>query len=115
MCAILYRRRVLGPVLLGVAIATKIYPAVILPLLVARAWRGEGRAEALRRLALTLVASLLVYLPFALLAPEGVLRSVWRQLGRPLQIESLGAGVLLALHHASRCRSDGRRAPARRT
>ena len=27
-------------------------------------------------------------------------RSVWRQLGRPLQIESLGSGVLLALHHA---------------
>jgi hypothetical protein len=25
---------------------------------------------------------------------------VWRQLGRPLQIESLGSGVLLALHHA---------------
>jgi len=100
VCAILYRRRILGPVLLGVAIATKIYPAVLLPLLVARAWRGEGRAEALRRLALTVVASLLVYLPFALLAPEGVLRSVWRQLGRPLQIESLGAGVLLALHHA---------------
>ena len=28
-------------------------------------------------------------------------RSVWRQLGRPLQIESLGSGVLLALHHAA--------------
>ena len=28
-------------------------------------------------------------------------RSVWRQVGRPLQIESLGAAVLLALHHAS--------------
>ena len=44
----------------------------------------------------------LVYLPFAVLAPEGVVRSVWRQLGRPLQIESLGSGVLLALHHAAR-------------
>jgi hypothetical protein len=99
VCAILYRRRILGPVLLGVAIATKIYPAVILPLLVARAWRREGRTEALRRLALTLAASLLVYLPFAIVSPDGVLRSIWRQLGRPLQIESLGAGALLALHH----------------
>jgi hypothetical protein len=99
VCAILYRRRNLGPVLLGVAIATKIYPAVILPLLVARAWRREGRTEALRRLALTLAASLLVYLPFAIVSPDGVLRSIWRQLGRPLQIESLGAGALLALHH----------------
>ncbi len=31
---------------------------------------------------------------------DGVLDSFGRQLGRPLQIESLGAGVLLALHHA---------------
>ena len=100
VCAILSRRRDLGPVLLGVAIATKIYPAVLLPLIIARVWRGEGRAEALRRLAITVIASLLVYLPFAIVAPEGVLRSVWRQLGRPLQIESLGAAVLLALHHA---------------
>jgi hypothetical protein len=101
LCALLYRRRRLGPALLGVAIATKIYPAVILPLVIARVWRSEGRAAALRTLAVTLVASLAVYLPFAILSPEGVLRSVWRQLGRPLQIESLGASVLLALHHAA--------------
>ena len=44
---------------------------------------------------------LLAYLPFALVAPEGVADSVWRQLGRPLQIESLGAGMLLALHHVT--------------
>ena len=100
VCAILYRRRVLGPVLLGVAIATKIYPAVLLPLLVARTWRREGRPAALTALALSVGTSLLIYLPFAIVAPEGVVRSVWRQLGRPLQIESLGSGVLLALHHA---------------
>ena len=49
VCAILYRRKHLGPALLGVAIATKIYPAVLLPLLVARIWRREGRAAALTR------------------------------------------------------------------
>jgi hypothetical protein len=43
----------------------------------------------------------LAYLPFALVAPEGVASSVWGQLSRPLQIESLGAGVLLLLHHAA--------------
>ena len=100
VCAILYRRQTLGPLLLGVAIATKIYPAVLLPLLVARTWRREGRPAALTALAMTVGTSLLLYLPFAILAPEGVVRSVWRQLGRPLQIESLGSGVLLALHHA---------------
>jgi len=100
VCAILYRRRTLGPVLLGIAIATKIYPAVLLPLLVARTWRREGRPAALAALAVSVGTSLLIYLPFAILAPDGVARSVWRQLGRPLQIESLGSGVLLALHHA---------------
>jgi hypothetical protein len=99
VCAILYRRRVLGPVLLGLAIATKLYPAVLVPLLVARAARQGGRAEALRALGLSLGTAVLVYLPFFLLAPHGVGRSVWRQAGRPLQIESLGASVLLALHH----------------
>ena len=73
---------------------------MLLPLLVARTWRREGRNAGLAALAVSLGTALLVYLPFALLAPEGVVRSVWRQLGRPLQIESLGSGVLLALHHA---------------
>ena len=90
-----------GIALLGVAIATKIYPAVLLPLLVTRIWRSEGRAAALRGLGLTVGTTLAIYLPFAILAPEGVARSIWRQVGRPLQIESLGSGVLLAFHHAA--------------
>jgi hypothetical protein len=100
VCAILHGRSRLGPVLLGLAIATKIYPAVLLPLLVSRALRQEGRAAALRTLALTTGTAVLVYLPFLLLAPAGVGRSLWRQVGRPLQIESLGASVLLGFHHA---------------
>jgi hypothetical protein len=100
VCAILHRRRTLGPVLLGLAIATKIYPAVLLPLFVARTWRREGRASALRGLALSVGTALAIYLPFAILDLDGVVQSVWRQLGRPLQIESLGSGVLLALYNA---------------
>jgi hypothetical protein len=101
ICAILYRRLTLGPILLGLAIATKIYPAVLVPLVATRAWKRDGPAAALRTVALTIGATLVVYLPFALVAPEGVARSVWRQLGRPLQIESLGSSVLLALHNAA--------------
>ncbi len=100
-CAILRRRERLGAVLLGVAIATKIYPAVLLPLFLIRLWRKDGSAAALRALALTVGAAFLVYLPFLFVAPEGVLRSIWRQLGRPLQIESLGSAALLALHNAA--------------
>jgi hypothetical protein len=98
MTAILYRRENLGPVLLGLAIATKIYPAVLLPLLVARAAKG-GRGAAIHALLLALGTAALVYLPFALVSPGGVAHSVWRQAGRPLQIESLGSALLIALHH----------------
>ena len=49
---------------------------------------------------LAFAPAVLIYLPFLVIAPDGVLDSFGRQLGRPLQIESLGAGVLLALHHA---------------
>lgn len=101
VCAILHGRRFLGPVLLGLAIATKIYPAVLLPLLATRTWRREGPRAALRETALVVGTAAVVYLPFLIVAPEGVARSVWRQLGRPLQIESLGSGVLLALHNAA--------------
>jgi hypothetical protein len=40
------------------------------------------------------------FVPFLALAPGGVWNSVVRQTTRPLQIESLGSGALLALHHA---------------
>ena len=100
ICAILYRRERLGSVLLGIAIATKLYPLVLVPLLVSRSYRRDGPRAGLATLGRTGAAAVAVYLPFVLLAPEGVVRSVWRQLGRPLQIESLGSGVLLALHQA---------------
>lgn len=84
---------------LGAAVATKIYPAALLPLLVTRSWRRHGRRAGLRTLALAASVAVLTYLPFAVISPEGVGRSLWQQLGRPLQIESLGAAILLALHH----------------
>jgi hypothetical protein len=46
------------------------------------------------------VLLLACFLPFLVLGPAGVVDSVGRQLGRPLQIESLGAGFLLAAHQA---------------
>jgi Glycosyltransferase family 87 len=84
----------------GVGIAVKLYPALLVPLLGVAAWRRGGRRELAVVLALAAVPALAAYLPLLLVAPEGVADSISRQVGRPLQIESLGAGVLLALHHA---------------
>jgi hypothetical protein len=83
----------------GIGIAVKLYPVVLVPLLGLQAWRSGGRRALAGTLALVGVPVALAYLPFLLVAPGGVVDSVGRQLGRPLQIESLGAGVLLALHH----------------
>ena len=85
----------------GVGIAVKLYPVVLVPLLAIAAWRRKGRREAVVVVALVVAPAVAVYLPFLILGADGVLDSFGRQLGRPLQIESLGAGVLLALHHAA--------------
>ena len=104
-----------GALVVGAGIAVKLYPAVLVPLLGIVAWRRGGRRELGAVLGLAAAPAIVVYLPFLLLAPGGVLDSVGRQLGRPLQIESLGAGVLLALHDAAGTSLGGRPGVGRRT
>ena len=84
----------------GLGIAVKLYPAVLVPLLAVGAWRRGGRRALASTLGLVAAPVVVAYLPFVVLAPDGVADSFGRQLGRPLQIESLGAGVLLGLHQA---------------
>ncbi|MGZ4440503.1 MAG: hypothetical protein ACXVZN_09090, partial [Gaiellaceae bacterium] len=87
--------------LLGLGIAAKVYPAVLVPLALVHVWRRRGRREALICLGFLLAAIAVVVVPFLALAPGGVWASVVRQTTRPLQIESLGAAILIALHHAA--------------
>lgn len=100
LAALLSGRDRLGMGVLGLATAAKLYPAVLLPLAVAWAWRRRGRREALWATAVFAAVVLACFVPFLVLGPHGVLDSLHRQLRRPLQIESLGAGVLLAAHQA---------------
>jgi hypothetical protein len=88
-----------GALVVGIGVAVKLYPAVLVPLLAVVAWRRGGRRELAAAVALVAVPVVALYLPFLVAAPDGVLDSLGRQLGRPLQIESFGAGVLLVLHH----------------
>jgi hypothetical protein len=88
----------IGAGVLGLAIAVKLFPAVLVPVAVMWVWRRRGRREALVTLAICAGVAAVVFLPFVAVAPHGVAWSLWRQLGRPLQIESLGAAILLALH-----------------
>jgi hypothetical protein len=85
-------------VLLALAAAAKVYPVALVPVLLVETWDRGGR-DAVRR-ALTWFAGVLVlvHLPFVILGPGGLRFSYWVQLKRGLEVESLGAAVLLVLH-----------------
>ncbi len=76
--------------LLGIGVALKIYPFVVLPVLLRRV-ALLGRAGVA-----FVVAGAVLVLPFFALAPGGVGYSLKTQLVRHLQIESLGSSILLA-------------------
>jgi hypothetical protein len=99
LAALVHRRDRLGAGALGAAVAVKLYPLVLLPLALAWTARRRGRREALVALGVCAAVALAAFLPFLALGLDGVATSLWRQLSRPLQIESLGAASLLALHH----------------
>ena len=62
-------------------------------------WRARGRREALVCAALLAGVARGCFAPFLVLSPHGVWDSIARPGARPLQIESLGAALLLASHH----------------
>jgi len=98
LAALVVGRERLGFGALGLAVAAKIYPGVLLPLAIAYVWRRSGRREALISLGVFGGVLAACFAPFLALAPHGVWESVVRQANRPLQIESLGASLLLVLH-----------------
>ncbi len=87
-------------VAVGIGVAAKLYPLVLLPLLVTFAWRRWGRRRALVVFAVAVAATLAVVLPFVAMSPGGVEASLRSQFERKLQIESLGSAVLLVLNQA---------------
>jgi len=67
---------------------------------VAWTWKRRGLREAGVALGAGAAVLMVCVVPFLALSPHGVWESSLRQTTRPLQIETLGAGALLALHHA---------------
>jgi hypothetical protein len=88
----------LGLGVLGLAVVTKVYPAVLLPLFVAYVWRRQERRAALVALGVFAAVVVTIALPFAVLGPDGLASSIGRQVSRPLQIESLASSFLLVAH-----------------
>jgi hypothetical protein len=99
LAAVVRERPLVGGALLGLGFAAKLWPAVLLPIAVVHLWRRRGRAGALALLAAFVAAAAACFVPFAVLAPDGLHSMFADQLGRPLQVESLGAAVLMAAQH----------------
>ena len=96
-CVVVVRYRA-GAVFLGLAILAKVYPVVLLPLLVAYAWRNAGRREAVLFGAITLGVIGAVFTPFLIVDGMGFIGSLTKAFDRSLQVESLGAAVLFVQH-----------------
>ena len=96
LAAFVARRERVGFGILGLAVAAKIYPLVLLPL--ALVWIAKRRGTRELWIGLGCFAGVLTlcFAPFLILSPGGVAHSIGTQLGRPLQLESLGASLLLA-------------------
>jgi hypothetical protein len=90
----LSRRYAWAGAALGLGTAVKLYPVLLLPLVVIAAGRRAGA----RAVAAFVVACVAVVGPFLVIAPHGVIESVRSQLGRHLQIETPLASLALLAH-----------------
>jgi uncharacterized membrane protein len=101
VACVLRRRPYLSAVLLGTAFAAKLWPAALVPLIAVWLARTSNPRAAARWLLAAVMTAAAWFLPFVVLSPGGVGHSFHAQLGRPLQVESLGGAIVIAIHHAT--------------
>ena len=99
IAALLADRHRLGWLALALAFTAKLYPVVLLPLAAVWTFRRRGGRELGRCAAVFTVAVAAVFAPFAAVAPHGLWRSLWGQVSRPLQVETLAASFLTTFGH----------------
>ncbi len=92
---LLRERDLLAAAVLGLAVSAKVYPLVLVPLAGIYVWRRAGPRRVGLALAVFAAVMLVVVLPFAAYDAHGVASSFRSQAERGLQIESLGASLLL--------------------
>jgi Glycosyltransferase family 87 len=85
--------------LLGLAIVAKIYAIALLPVAAVHVYRRQGRRELVVSLGVLAAVGLVLTLPFAAVGFGGLGFSFYIQATRHLQVESLGAQILVALDH----------------
>lgn len=97
VAALLHGRSRLAALALGLAVAAKLYPLLLLPLVAIYVHRRRGGREAMLSIAITAAAFAVVVLPFIALAPGEAWFSIRAQLTRGVQVESIPGSVVVAL------------------
>jgi hypothetical protein len=110
LTALLARREIVAGGILAVDFAVKLFAAALAPVTAIRIARTKGRACLGRAVLVSVGVSMLIFSPFLLVAFGGLGNSYYTQFKRSLQIESVGASVLLVADqlglYASRVTTD---------
>jgi hypothetical protein len=91
----------LGGALLGLGAAAKLYPALLLPVLVIVVLRQRGIREAVFVTTAALAAAAVVFIPFVIASPSGTWESLRVQFRSGLQIETVASSILVMSGHAA--------------
>jgi hypothetical protein len=92
----------LGGAALGLGAAAKVYPALLVPVLVIVAARRRGIRESIMSAACAVAAAVFVFLPFAIASWPGTRAMLRNQLGGGLQVETLASSTLVMTQHVAR-------------
>jgi hypothetical protein len=82
--------------LLALAVVAKIYAIAVVPVAIVHVLRTRGRDDLLRALGVFVAVGLVLFVPFAVVGFGGLGYSFYIQATRDLQVESLGAEILVA-------------------
>jgi hypothetical protein len=99
LAALVRERPFVTGALLALGFAAKLWPGALLPIALAYLWRRRGSDSALAAGATFVIVAAACFVPFGVVAPNGLHTMFTDQFGRPLQVESLGAAVLMAAQH----------------
>ncbi len=99
LAALLRDRHRLAWAALAVGVGAKLFPLVLMPLVAVWTARRRGWRELRLAIAIWGAVELATFVPFAVIAPHGLWQSIWSQVSRPIQIESLVASYLTTFSH----------------
>jgi uncharacterized membrane protein len=101
LAALVRDRLALSAILIGTAFSAKLWPFVLVPVAVVWLMRTRGPRAVAGWLGGATATAAAWFLPFLALSPSGVAHSFHVQFARPLQLESLGGAILLAIHRVA--------------